>query len=108
MNSDIKKDKRTGAHVDVSELSDAQLKSIQDLKLLGWEISFVRKEMFRPAVAFVHDRRDDKFMMLNPDGTYEHVSGIKFRCDDDLPEAPEPPKDIDTSDLEKSGLIKKD
>lgn len=96
--------RRQAPYVDLSLLSDAQKTSLNDLKTFGWSIAFVRKPIFHPPLAFVIHEKNNSMMVLRPDGSYEPVTGISFRKDDQLPQAPLAPDPIDTSALDKAGL----
>ena len=80
-NSEIERRKATRELSSVlkRELNDAQLSTLQGLEQFGWELKFVRRKPFQPAVAVVFDGDRKKFSVLELDGTLNENPGFEIR-----------------------------
>lgn len=61
------------------ELNEAQLETLQSLEHFGWELKFIRRKPFQPAMAVVFDGDREKFAVLELDGTLNENPGLKIR-----------------------------
>jgi hypothetical protein len=51
------------------ELNDRQLATLDGLEHFGWQLKFVRRKLFHDPVAVVFDRREERFAVLERDGS---------------------------------------
>lgn len=63
-----------------AQLNDPQLDMTRELERFGWDLRFVRKPPFQPAVPVLF-ASDDAFLCLREDGTMEDMPPIEFRHD---------------------------
>lgn len=79
----VDKERRSGARpVPVRmlrDLNEAQRLTLASLEKFGWELKFVRRPMFMPAVPVVFDPDQKKFAVLEDDGSLNEAAAIKLR-----------------------------
>ena len=61
------------------QLNESQLETARDLERFGWDLRFVRKRPFQPAVPVMFG--DNSFLCLHEDGTMEDEPPIALRHD---------------------------
>jgi hypothetical protein len=61
------------------DLNEAQRVTLTGLEQFGWELKFVRRKPFQPAVAVVFDGDRKNFAVLEPDGTLNENPGFDIR-----------------------------
>ena len=61
------------------DLNDAQLSTLQGLEQFGWELKFVRRKPFQPAVAVVFDGDRKNFAVLEADGSLNESPDFEIR-----------------------------
>ena len=61
------------------ELNEAQRDTLRSLEAFGWELKFVRRKPFQPAVAVVFDGDRKKFAVLELDGRLNESPGFEIR-----------------------------
>jgi len=60
-------------------LTPAQQKTLSTLRQFHWTLRFVRRPMFRDPVPVVFDRANNRFVVIEPDGTVNENPGITLR-----------------------------
>ena len=63
------------------DLNEAQLETLHDLEKFGWELKFVRRKPFEPAIAVVTDGDRKSIAVLEPDGSINEQHGLAIRDD---------------------------
>lgn len=63
------------------ELNEAQLETLNDLEKFGWELKFVRRKPFEPAIAVVIDGDRTALAVLEEDGTLNESPSLVLRED---------------------------
>jgi hypothetical protein len=61
------------------ELNESQRTTLMGLEQFGWELKFVRRKPFQPAVAVVFDGDRKHFAVLELDGTLTEEPGLAIR-----------------------------
>ncbi len=61
------------------QLNDAQLLTLSELEHFGWELKFIRRKPFQPAVPVVFDAERKRFAVLEEDGTINDKPGFEIR-----------------------------
>jgi hypothetical protein len=64
-------------------LTPAQLKTLSTLGHFHWTLKFVRRPMFRDPVPIVFDRDNNRYLVIEPDGSINESPGIALRDQDD-------------------------
>lgn len=62
-----------------AQLNDSQLETARELERFGWDLRFVRKKPFQPAVPVMFG--DHSFLCLREDGTMEDEPPMELRHD---------------------------
>lgn len=52
-----------------AELNDVQRITLQELERFGWELKFIRRPLFQPAIPVVFDPDRKAYAVLEPDGS---------------------------------------
>ena len=60
-------------------LRPAQLKALETLEQFSWTLRFVRRPMFLDPVPVAFDRKGEKWVVIEPDGTLNENPGFKIR-----------------------------
>ncbi len=60
-------------------LTPEQRKTLDDLKMLGWELKFVRKPLFQQPVPVVIERKTNRYAVIEEDGSLNDNPGFKIR-----------------------------
>jgi hypothetical protein len=60
-------------------LNSAQIDTLRSLESFGWELKFVRKPLFQPAVPIVMDGSRRSYAMIEDDGTLNENPPFKIR-----------------------------
>lgn len=63
----------------LEQLNELQLETARGLERFGWDLRFVRKRPFQPAVPVMFG--DNSFLCLHEDGTMEDEPAIELRQD---------------------------
>lgn len=63
------------------DLNEVQLETLSDLEKFGWELQFVRRKPFEPAVAVVTDGDRRSTAVLELDGSINEAHGLTIRDD---------------------------
>ena len=74
-----RKAERAPSSVLKRELNEAQRTTLMGLEQFGWELKFVRRKPFQPAVAVVFDGDRKHFAVLELDGTLNENPGFEIR-----------------------------
>ena len=61
------------------ELNEAQLETLSSIEKFGWELKFVRRKPFQPAVAVVADGDRKSMAVLELDGTLNESHAMDIR-----------------------------
>lgn len=61
------------------QLNPDQLETLRGLETFGWELKFIRKKPFQPAVAVIFDGDRKNFAILEADGTLNENSDLNIR-----------------------------
>lgn len=81
--SNINRERRRGAPLDPDALREgltpAQLKALVTLEQFGWTLKFVRRPMFLDPVPVAFDRKGEKWVVIEPDGSLNEEPGFKIR-----------------------------
>jgi len=62
------------------QLNPDQLETLRGLESFGWELKFIRKKPFQPAVAVIFDGDRKNFAVLEPDGTLNEHPDLNIRA----------------------------
>jgi len=62
------------------QLNRDQLLTLNDLERYGWELKFIRRKPFQPAVPVVFDGDRKCFAVLEEDGTLNENPGFEIRA----------------------------
>jgi hypothetical protein len=60
-------------------LTPEQLDALHTLEQFGWTLEFVRRPLFQIPVPVVFDRRRERFVVLEPDGSLNENPGFHIR-----------------------------
>ena len=60
-------------------LNPAQIDTLRHLEHFGWELKFVRKPLFQPAVPIVFDGDRKSYAVIDEDGTVNQNPPFKIR-----------------------------
>jgi hypothetical protein len=60
-------------------LNTAQLETLHSIEHFGWELKFVRKPLFQPAVPVVFDPDRSHFAVIEEDGRLNENPQLKIR-----------------------------
>ncbi len=60
-------------------LNTAQLETLHSIESFGWELKFVRKPLFQPAVPIVFDADRSHFAIIEEDGRLNENPGLTIR-----------------------------
>lgn len=61
------------------DLNENQVATLRSLEGVGWELKFVRRKLFQPAVPVIFDSDRKKFAVLEVDGTLNENPGFDIR-----------------------------
>lgn len=61
------------------QLNEDQRLTLAELERFGWELKFIRKPPFQPAIAVVFDGDRRKFAVLEADGRLNENPGFEIR-----------------------------
>ena len=61
------------------ELNERQLATLDGLEHFGWQLKFIRHKLFQDPVAVVFDRREEKFAVLERDGSLNDRPAFDIR-----------------------------
>lgn len=61
-----------------AQLNEPQLTMVNELERFGWDLRFIRRPPFQPAVPVLFSG-DDAYLCLRPDGTMDESSSIAIR-----------------------------
>ena len=62
------------------QLNQAQLQTLNELEHFGWELKFIRRKPFQPAVPVVFDADRKRFAVLEEDGTINDKPNFTIRA----------------------------
>ncbi|MFC5568761.1 hypothetical protein ACFPN1_01615 [Lysobacter yangpyeongensis] len=60
-------------------LNDAQLRTLSTLRHFHWTLRFVRRPMFRDPVPVLFDRSNNRYVVIEPDGSVNEHPDITLR-----------------------------
>ena len=81
MTYERRKDAERSRHALRAELNSVQLDTLDALERFGWELEFVRRPMFQPAIPVVFDGGRQTFAVLEADGGLNEHPGFDIRSD---------------------------
>lgn len=61
------------------QLNEDQLRTLAELEHFGWELKFVRRKPFQPAIPVVFDADRKRFAVLREDGTLDDKPDFEIR-----------------------------
>ena len=61
-------------------LNPAQLRTLSTLRHFHWTLKFVRRPMFRDPVPVLFDRDNNRYVVIEPDGTVNENPAITIRA----------------------------
>ncbi len=61
------------------DLNENQIATLRSLESFGWELKFVRRQLFQPPVPVVFDGERKKFGVLEVDGRLNEEPGFDIR-----------------------------
>lgn len=61
------------------QLNEDQQLELATLERFGWELKFIRRPPFQPAIAVVQDVETKRYAILKEDGTLDEKPGFKIR-----------------------------
>ena len=64
-----------------SDMNDAQLESLADLKRSGWQLKFVRRPIFEPSIPVVFDADRKTYAIVEADGGLNQHRPFEIRGD---------------------------
>jgi hypothetical protein len=79
----VEKERRSGSRSapaqTLRQLNDAQRLTLMTLEKFGWELRFVRRPLFMPAMPVVFDPEHRKFAVLEADGSLNEAAALTLR-----------------------------
>jgi len=60
-------------------LNPAQIHALHELEHFGWRLKYVRKPLFQPAIPIVFDRAQERFAVIEDDGSVNDKPGFTLR-----------------------------
>ncbi|MEZ5541739.1 MAG: hypothetical protein R3F42_06825 [Pseudomonadota bacterium] len=83
----MQKDKRKGEQAIPENLrqvlTPAQAKTLDEIRMLGWQLKFVRRPLFLDPVPVVSNAKNDQIGILDPDGKINIDPDFRLRDDND-------------------------
>ena len=85
-------------------LTPAQVKTLDSIQLLGWQLKFVRRPLFQEPIPVVSNATNDQIGMLDPDGRINIDIEVEVRTDLEAIKEPEQAAVVRSSKKRYSGM----